>query len=82
MVLDLDKDYITPFRVRPFTDNYHYVGVGKVIDADGYIGTFKTQPGGSQNHFNWALHEQEYLLLDLGKAVEDELMTDCFESAN
>jgi len=95
MVLDLGKDYITPFRLRPFTDNYHYVGVGKVIDAgslfsgytgdpkvtartsglidgilqtrdaDGYIGTFRTEPEGRQNHYNWALHEQEYLLLGL-----------------
>jgi len=95
MVLDLEKDYIEPFRFRPFTDNYHYVGVGKVIDAgslftaysgdpkvaertsslvdgimqtrdaDGYIGTFKPEPGGHQNHYNWALHEQEYLLLGL-----------------
>ncbi|MCX6225533.1 MAG: glycoside hydrolase family 127 protein [Bacteroidia bacterium] len=95
MVLDLGKDYITPFRVRPFSDNYHYVGVGKVIDAgslfsaytndpkvaeqtsglingimqtrdaDGYIGTFKPEPEGRQNHYNWALHEQEYLLLGL-----------------
>ncbi len=95
MVLDLDNFFTEPFRVRPFTDNYHYVGVGKVIDAgslfsaytgdpkvaertanlikgiiatrdaDGYIGTFKPLPGGKQNHFNWALHEQEYLLLGL-----------------
>jgi len=95
MELDLGKDFIAPFQVRPFTDNYHYIGVGKVIDAgslfsaytadpkvaertsflmdgimktrdaDGYIGTFKTQPEGRQNHFNWALHEQEYLLLGL-----------------
>jgi DUF1680 family protein len=95
MVLDLDKDYLAAFRERPFTDNYHYVGVGKVIDAgslfsaytgdpkvsertsglidgiiktrdaDGYIGTFKPEPEGRQNHYNWALHEQEYLLLGL-----------------
>lgn len=95
MVLDLDKDYLAPFQVRPFTNNYHYVGVGKVIDAgslfsaytgdpkvaertshlidgimktrddDGYIGTFKPEPEGRQNHYNWALHEQEYLLLGL-----------------
>ncbi len=95
MALAIDSFFIGPYRVRPFTDNYHYVGVGKVIDAgslftaytgdpkvaeqtahlingimdtrdaDGYIGTFKTLPGGKQNHFNWALHEQEYLLLGL-----------------
>ena len=95
MALDLDGFFIAPFRQRPFTDNYHYVGVGKVIDAgslfaaytgdpevaartshlvdgiiqtrdaDGYIGTFKPEPEGRQNHRNWALHEQEYLLLGL-----------------
>jgi DUF1680 family protein len=95
MVLDSDGFFIAPFGARPFTDDYHYVGVGKVIDAgslfsaytgdaavaaktaylvdgiletrdvDGYIGTFKPEPGGRQNHRNWALHEQEYLLLGL-----------------
>jgi DUF1680 family protein len=95
MVLDLERDFLAPFRERPFTDDYHYVGVGKVIDAgslfaaytgdakvaertarlvegilatrddDGYLGIFKPEPGGRQNHRNWALHEQEYLLLGL-----------------
>ncbi len=95
MVLDIDGFFIAPFRERPFTDDYHYIGVGKVIDAgslftaytgdpelaqrtshlidgiiqtrstDGYIGAFKPEPGGRQNHRNWALHEQEYLLLGL-----------------
>ncbi|MGZ7065285.1 MAG: beta-L-arabinofuranosidase domain-containing protein, partial [Candidatus Aminicenantales bacterium] len=95
MVLDIDGIFISPFRLRPFTDDYHYVGVGKVIDAgsffsaytgdpkvtertshlidgilqtrdaDGYIGVFKPEPGARQNHRNWALHEQEYLLLGL-----------------
>ena len=95
MVLDLDRDFIEPFLSRPFTNEAHYVGVGKVIDAgslftaytgdpkiadrtsrlieglmhtrdaDGYIGTFKPEPGGTQNHQNWVLHEQEYLLLGL-----------------
>ena len=95
MMLDIDGFFIAPFRSRPFTDDYHYVGVGKVIDAgslfsaytgdpkvaertahlidgilktrdaDGYIGTFKPEPGAHQNHRNWALHEQEYLLLGL-----------------
>jgi DUF1680 family protein len=95
MVLDLGHDFIAPFLERPFTDDFHYVGVGKVIDAgslfsaysgdpkvaertarlvdgilgtrdaDGYIGIFKPEPGGRQNHRNWALHEQEYLLLGL-----------------
>lgn len=95
MALPADSFFITPFQVRPFTDDYHYVGVGKVIDAgslfaaytgdpkvsektshlidgiiktrdaDGYIGTFKPEPDAHQNHRNWALHEQEYLLLGL-----------------
>jgi len=95
MALDIDGFFIAPFRERPFSDDYHYVGVGKVIDAgslftaytgdpkvaertsrlidgiiqtrdaDGYIGTFKPEPEGRQNHRNWALHEQEYLLLGL-----------------
>ncbi|MCX6560006.1 MAG: glycoside hydrolase family 127 protein [Candidatus Aminicenantes bacterium] len=95
MVLDPEKQFIEPFRLRPFTSGGHYVGIGKVIDAgsyftaytgdpkvaeqtsrfidgiirtrdaDGYIGTFKPEPEGRQNHYNWALHEQEYLLLGL-----------------
>jgi DUF1680 family protein len=95
MVIDIDTFFSLPFKTRPFTDNGHYIGVGKVIDAgslfaaytgdpgvadrtskligniigtrdpDGYIGTFSPLPGGKQNHFNWALHEQEYLLLGL-----------------
>jgi len=95
MVIDVDQGFIAPFKSRPYTDNGHYIGVGKVIDAgslfaaytgdpkvakrtnhlidgiiqtrdaDGYIGTFQPLPGGAQNHFNWALHEQEYLLLGL-----------------
>lgn len=97
MALDMDGFFVAPFRARPFTDDYHYVGVGKVIDAgsllaaydgdprvaertsrlidailatrdaDGYIGAFKPEPGGRQNHRNWALHEQEYLLLGLAR---------------
>ena len=95
MALDLDGTFLTPFRTRPFTDGWHYIGVGKVIDAgslfsaytgdpevagrtgrlieelmrtrdaDAYIGTFKPEPGAAQNHRNWSLHEQEYLLLGL-----------------
>lgn len=95
MALDIDGFFIAPFRARPFTDDYHYIGAGKVIDAgslftaytgdplvaertsrlidglmqtrdnDGYIGAFKPEPEGRQNHRNWALHEQEYLLLGL-----------------
>ena len=95
MALDADGFFVAPFRSRPFTNGYHYVGIGKSIDAgslfaaytgdpkvaeqtsrlidgilktrnaDGYIGTFKPEPDDHQNHWNWALHEQEYLLLGL-----------------
>lgn len=95
LALDADNFFVAPFRSRPFTNGYHYVGVGKVIDAgslfaaytgdpqvaektrrlidgvigtrdaDGYIGTFKPEPEDRQNHWNWVLHEQEYLLLGL-----------------
>jgi DUF1680 family protein len=34
-------------------------------DADGYVGTYKPEPEAFQNHRNWVLHEQEYLLLGL-----------------
>jgi len=37
MMLDLDGFFIAPFRSRPFTDDYHYVGVGKVIDAGAFF---------------------------------------------
>jgi len=95
MALNLDHDFVEPFRTRTFTEDGQYVGVGKVIDAgslfgaytgdsdvakrtsglidaimdtrdaDGYIGVFKPEPEAAQNHLNWALHEQEYLLLGL-----------------
>ena len=95
MALDAENFFVAPFRTRPFTNGYHYVGVGKIIDAgslfaaytgdpkvaektrrlsdgvigtrdaDGYIGTFKPEPEDRQNHWNWVLHEQEYLLLGL-----------------
>jgi DUF1680 family protein len=95
MVLDLERDFLAPFRARPFNEGWHYVGVGKVIDAgshftaytgdpavaertaglidallatrdaDGYIGTFQPEPDARQNHYNWVLHDQEYLLLGL-----------------
>jgi DUF1680 family protein len=95
MVLDLDHDFVEPFQSRPFTEGYHYVGVGKVIDAgslfaaytgdpavhartaglianllatrdaDGYLGTFQPETDARQNHHNWVLHDQEYLLLGL-----------------
>ena len=95
MALNLENDFVEPFRSRPFTEGLHYIGVGKVIDAaslfaaytddaavrervvrlieevwgtrdaDGYLGTFKPEPGAAQNHRNWVLHDQEYLVLGL-----------------
>ncbi len=95
MALNLEKDFVEPFRSRPFTEGLHYIGVGKVIDAaslfaaytgdsavrdrvarliaevwgtrdaDGYLGTYKPEPGAAQNHHNWVLHDQEYLMLGL-----------------
>jgi len=95
MELDLERDFVEPFRTRPFTEGWHYVGVGKVVDAgslfaaytgdpevakrssglidailatrdaDGYVGVFPPEPEAAQNHRNWVLHEQEYLLLGL-----------------
>jgi len=97
MILNLENDFIEPFRTRPFTEGMHYIGAGKVIDAgslfaaytgeaavadratslienllktrdaDGYIGTFKPEPEAAQNHHNWVLHDQEYLLLGLAR---------------
>ena len=40
-------------------------GVIATRDADGYVGTYKPEPEAYQNHRNWVLHEQEYLLLGL-----------------
>ena len=95
MALNLEKDFVEPFRSRPFMGGIHYIGVGKVIDAaslfaaytgdsavrdrvarliaevwgtrdaDGYLGTYKPEPGAAQNHHNWVLHDQEYLVLGL-----------------
>ena len=37
----------------------------KTRDADGYLGFWQVEPEGRQNHINWILHEQEYILLSL-----------------
>ena len=42
-------------------------GIIKTRDSDGYIGTFKPEPEARQNHRNWVLHDQEYLLLGLAR---------------
>jgi uncharacterized protein len=33
MTIDLERDFIEPFRTRPPADGQRYIGVGKVIDA-------------------------------------------------
>jgi DUF1680 family protein len=44
MVLNLDRDFIEPFRSRPFTNEWHYVGVGKVIDAGSLFAAYTGDP--------------------------------------
>ncbi|MBN2580644.1 MAG: glycoside hydrolase family 127 protein [Pirellulales bacterium] len=97
MVIDIEKDFLDPFRKRPALGEYDrcYVGIGKVIDAgsmfsaytgdpkvserttrlidellktrdaDGYLGAIPVEPEGRQNYRNWALHEEEYMVLGL-----------------
>jgi uncharacterized protein len=33
MAINLDRDFLDPFRTRPPADGWRYIGVGKVIDA-------------------------------------------------
>jgi DUF1680 family protein len=40
MVLNLDRDFLDPFRQRPPTTGRRYVGVGKVIDAASKFAAF------------------------------------------
>jgi DUF1680 family protein len=42
-------------------------GVIATRDADGYVGIYKPEPEAFQNHRNWVLHEQEYLILGLAR---------------
>ena len=44
MVLNLDHDFLEPFRSRPFTNEWHYVGVGKVIDAGSLFAAYTGDP--------------------------------------
>ena len=39
MAIDLDRDFVAPFRSRPFSDG-SYVGVGKVIDAGSHFAEY------------------------------------------
>jgi uncharacterized protein len=44
MVLNLDRDFVEPFRARPFTNEWHYIGVGKVIDAGSLFAAYTGDP--------------------------------------
>ena len=44
MVLDLDRDFIEPFRSRPFTNEWHYIGAGKVVDAGSLFSAYTGDP--------------------------------------
>ena len=44
MVLNLDRDFVEPFRSRPFTNEWHYIGVGKVIDAGSLFAAYTGDP--------------------------------------
>ena len=44
MVLNLDRDFVEPFRSRPFTNEWHYIGVGKVLDAGSLFAAYTGDP--------------------------------------
>ncbi|MBN1418748.1 MAG: glycoside hydrolase family 127 protein [Planctomycetes bacterium] len=44
MVLDLDRDFLDPFRKRPPAERWRYIGVGKVIDAGSMFAAFTGDP--------------------------------------
>ncbi len=44
MVLDLERDFLDPFRHRPATADRRYVGVGKVIDAGSMFSAYTGDP--------------------------------------
>ena len=44
MVLNLDRDFLEPFRTRPFTNEWHYIGVGTVIDAASLFASYTGDP--------------------------------------
>lgn len=44
MVINLDRDFLEPFRSRPFTNEWHYIGVGKVIDAGSLFSAYAGDP--------------------------------------
>ncbi|MEW6073227.1 MAG: hypothetical protein AB1726_11640 [Planctomycetota bacterium] len=44
LALDLDRDFLDPFRHRPPTTDRRYVGVGKVIDAGSRFSAYTGDP--------------------------------------
>jgi len=44
MVLDLEKDFLAPFRQRPPVKGSRYIGVGKVIDAGSRFAAYTGDP--------------------------------------
>ncbi|MBN1852250.1 MAG: glycoside hydrolase family 127 protein [Pirellulales bacterium] len=44
MALNLDRDFLDPFRTRPPTDGVRYIGVGKVIDAGSMFSAYTGDP--------------------------------------
>ena len=44
MVLDLDRDFVAPFRLRPPAEGWRYIGVGKVIDAGSMFAAYTDDP--------------------------------------
>ncbi|MFZ4396984.1 MAG: hypothetical protein ACOYOU_15325 [Kiritimatiellia bacterium] len=85
MALDLDGTFLSPFRTRPFADGWHYIGVGKVIEAGslfaGYTGdaavafTLRLRiPRWCRSAAITVNHEAPFHVLDLGPAGEDELI--------
>ena len=44
MVINIEGNFLEPFRSRPFTNEWHYIGVGKVIDAGSLFSAFTGDP--------------------------------------
>jgi uncharacterized protein len=44
MVIDLERDFLGPFRTRPPANGWRYIGVGKVIDAGSRFAAYTGDP--------------------------------------
>ncbi|NLF08362.1 MAG: hypothetical protein GX594_10340 [Pirellulaceae bacterium] len=44
MVIDLERNFLDPFRQRPPTDGRRYIGIGKVIDAGSRFAAYTNDP--------------------------------------